>query len=427
MDSHQQQQDQERRISQDEGDHDPESKSGDRPSFTTFWKRSVQALTPSSKSERSLTFVPSSGSGNVLSSNAAPGSDGDHGKSDKALSAQEKAQARRAQVRKAQKQHRQRKENYIKQLEIDVARFLELIDQTKEESRALARENEAIRAKIKQAYPAAGPSADSTLMSPPGSSLGVPAFTSGSQDMEGVTLSLGFDESINALCYRVSSSPSPSQGTTTTRQAQQSPEGSLPEVLSTPEQTQEAINFILALEQICRNHFHPSHFQSSTADPSGVESGHTLMATHLALRTAPESIFKSPAKAAIDAISSKILPNHHPQPPKDDNNEDVSWQASGLTLQSLHGLACSFNKAADIELTPVQAWFELAERYPSEVLMQKKVLDGLKRELVGVVKCPHYGAWMERMAYESVVERVVEPEMEAYRSREHSDTAMEVS
>jgi hypothetical protein len=39
--------------------------------------------------------------------------------------------------------------------------------------------------------------------------------------------------------------------------------------------------------------------------------------------------------------------------------------------------------------------------------MQQHILDGLKRELVGVVKCPHFGAWMERGAFESVVGRVL--------------------
>jgi hypothetical protein len=60
-----------------------------------------------------------------------------------------------------------------------------------------------------------------------------------------------------------------------------------------------------------------------------------------------------------------------------------------------------------LELTPVQAWFELAGRYPPEVLLREDVLGALKRELAPVVKCPHFGAVMEREAYESVVGRVL--------------------
>lgn len=60
-------------------------------------------------------------------------------------SAQIKAKARRAQVRKAQKQHRERKANYTKELEQDVARLRDLIEQTQTEGRALKLENDAMR------------------------------------------------------------------------------------------------------------------------------------------------------------------------------------------------------------------------------------------------------------------------------------------
>lgn len=88
---------------------------------------------------------------------------------------------------------------------------------------------------------------------------------------------------------------------------------------------------------------------------------------------------------------------------------------SGLTLQSLHGLASSINPA-DLDLTPVQAWFELAARYPIDVLLRRDVEDRLKREFVGVVKCPHYGAAIERGAFESICARVLGPEIVALGS-----------
>jgi hypothetical protein len=108
----------------------------------------------------------------------------------------------------------------------------------------------------------------------------------------------------------------------------------------------------------------------------------------------------------------------------------LSWKASGLTLKSLYGLACSLNPppppspslalAADnddeeddgscdrgAEIAPVQAWFELVARFGAAELMREGVLDRLKRELVGVVKCPHFGASIKRLAFESVVGRVM--------------------
>lgn len=79
-------------------------------------------------------------------------------------------------------------------------------------------------------------------------------------------------------------------------------------------------------------------------------------------------------------------------------------------MHSLHGLASSVNPS-DLELAPVQAWFELAARYPIEILLRKDVEDGLKRAFVGVVKCPHYGAAIERGAFESICARIVDPEV----------------
>jgi hypothetical protein len=56
-----------------------------------------------------------------------------------------KAQARRAQVRRAQIQHRQRKANYTKELEMDIARLRDMIEQAETASRGLRAENAAMR------------------------------------------------------------------------------------------------------------------------------------------------------------------------------------------------------------------------------------------------------------------------------------------
>lgn len=85
---------------------------------------------------------------------------------------------------------------------------------------------------------------------------------------------------------------------------------------------------------------------------------------------------------------------------------NYQWTTSSITLDSLFGLATSLNPG-DKELTPVQAWFELAGRYPLETLLEPQVLNELKTELNGVVKCLQFGAVMEREAFESVVGRVM--------------------
>jgi hypothetical protein len=81
-------------------------------------------------------------------------------------------------------------------------------------------------------------------------------------------------------------------------------------------------------------------------------------------------------------------------------------------LQGLYGLASSLC-AGDDELTPVQAWFEMAAVYPVDLLLEPRVLATLKREFLGVVKCLHFGAVIERGAFESVVARIMTPELGA--------------
>jgi len=139
------------------------------------------------------------------------------------------------------------------------------------------------------------------------------------------------------------------------------------------------------------------------------------MASSLALRTAPGAVFdamraqpppppQSPAAlAARLAATAEAGAATTPSPP-------IAWRASGITLHSLYGLASSVNPP-DLELAPVQAWFELAARYPLDVLLRKDVADQLKRAFVGVVKCPHFGAAIERGAFESICARVVDPEL----------------
>lgn len=55
----------------------------------------------------------------------------------------------------------------------------------------------------------------------------------------------------------------------------------------------------------------------------------------------------------------------------------------------------------------MQAWFELAERFGPELMVHERTLQLLRKEFKGVTKCVAYGAAIERLAFESVVGRVL--------------------
>lgn len=181
----------------------------------------------------------------------------------------DKHQLRRAQVRKAQTQHRQRKANYVKQLEIDVARIRELITNTQREAEALKKENDSIRIEVEQRsrlqtiapplpfLPAAAAAAAPEPAVPLDFTM-VPTLPLTFDDMEPtyppfneLTMSLTFDDVLNAPTFRIKNSSSSSSSSTSNREL------SPPSHLTTPEPTsssssppldptEEAINFILA-------------------------------------------------------------------------------------------------------------------------------------------------------------------------------------
>jgi len=160
----------------------------------------------------------------------------------------DKAQLRRAQVRKAQIQHRQRKADYIKQLEVDVARIRDLIADAQREAQNLKRENDTMKSQLRQ--PVAGP----RKIRPPPSAEKDPLFTTDDIDssysllgLEDITMTLEFDDVMNAPSFRISSSPSDSHYESS-NQSLYLPDAPSPARIpnTTPDQTQEAINFILA-------------------------------------------------------------------------------------------------------------------------------------------------------------------------------------
>ncbi|EAQ93301.1 hypothetical protein CHGG_01536 [Chaetomium globosum CBS 148.51] len=295
-----------------------------RPSFSTFWRKSKETL-----GGKKIRFVESKPAGGTPSSGASGAQD------DASTEASlDKTQARRAQVRKAQVQHRQRKANYVKQLEMDVARIREMIEAAEQETKSLLDENKAMRAQILHA-------------------------------MSKKAAPLTLDQGVHLL----QEMPQPCELSDAGKALQQQDYAPPPPdtVYTTP---------LIG---------HDGH-------------GHTLMATSLALRDAPEHIFKAASRS--DRL---LFPSTKPIA----TNFEAYWCCTSLTLRSLHGLASSLNPNDGVEVAPVQAWFELVGRFGAERVMATGVLERLKREFVGVVKCLHYGASMERGAFESVVGRVL--------------------
>lgn len=163
----------------------------------------------------------------------------------------DKTQARRAQVRKAQVQHRQRKANYVKQLEMDVARIREMIEAAEQETKSLLDENKAMRAQIlhamsKKAAPLTLDQGVHLLQEmPQPCELSDAGKALQQQGADEVTITLGFDEIMNAPTFYISSPPPPSTHTHQPSPQENCPtDNSLPDL--TPAQTQAAINFILA-------------------------------------------------------------------------------------------------------------------------------------------------------------------------------------
>lgn len=203
------------------------------------------------------------------------------------------------------------------------------------------------------------------------------------------------------------------------------------------------LNNQVSLEHICRAHFPPCLDDKSVDAPAprfGFEgSGHTLMATSVALRDAPEYIFDAVTRSDRIVFPDsgqprvmRLIPQTSPatmpattavmtttetgtltQSATTDGTSNgkagdggLSWTTTALTLRSLRGLASSL-MPDDTELAPVQAWFELASRFGAARLTDSAVLDALKRELAGAVRCQHFGAVISRASFESAVSRVL--------------------
>ncbi|KAI1344990.1 hypothetical protein F5Y15DRAFT_410674 [Xylariaceae sp. FL0016] len=405
------------------GDGDGDSrKPVKRPSFSGFWKKSKEKSVG-----RNLTFVSSH-----PQKASASSKDGTQGET-----AETKAQARRAQVRKAQIQHRQRKVNYTKELEMDIVRLREMIEKTEQESVRLRDENDSFRSCLTHS------SIDASMMT------GLPAQATLTTSFSvppapEYTVSLEMSDLMETPAFRVTRSPSAySSGAVSgissgqaSAQALTITGGSLSPAtaaaggsadtamttgipLSTLSdiQTDQAINFILALEHICWDHFDSSYFAHADFDPAATENGHALMASSIALQSAPTEVF-----GRLNNLQERLRADPHAHPhrhsaqlPTPASADAITWQlraggngGPGLTLESLYGLASTLNRP-DRELAPVQAWFEIARLYGLGVAVDASSMQAVQGQLAGVVKCLHFGAVIERDAFDSVLGRVLGP------------------
>ncbi|RYP01618.1 hypothetical protein DL766_006732 [Monosporascus sp. MC13-8B] len=431
----------------------------ERPSFKRFWKRVKQTA-----SGDNLKFIPSGPQQQQQETQRSAvlggGSkdDGEDGGDNRTATA--KAQARRAQVRKAQVQHRQRKANYTKQLEMDAVRLRDEIARAEGERAALRGENDAIRRRLAMAGVTVPPALQQSQPQSATTTVGLPADAPGkasspadlisgsastmSASPSSVQYIVNLDMSeMNSPAYQVYRTPTPSAsggGGPAGTSNDPGPAATGDDGFDlTDAQTDYAINFILALEHVCWDHFHPSYFSYANYDEAADESTHMLMASALALRSAPASVFDqmtevrehlqaNPSRAVYPPSSSshphsqaqtqhQHQHKHHQQeqqkqpPPPPPIPSPISWQqppgpaAAGLSLGSLRRLAEALNPP-DVELAPVQAWFEIARACGPAAVRDAALMDFLKRELARVVRCVHFGAAIPRHAFNDVVGRV---------------------
>ncbi|KAI3329000.1 hypothetical protein HD806DRAFT_269239 [Xylariaceae sp. AK1471] len=404
-----------------------------RPSFTGYWKRSKDQ-----QAGKNLTFVTSK-----LSQSSAHG---EH-EAQAEPSAEAKARARRQQVRKAQLQHRQRKANYTKQLEMDVTKLRDDIAKVEQEITSLKKQNNGIRSRLACGDEAVLPVA---LNVSPADTMDMAFSTCLAPNY---TVSLDMLDYLDTPAFQVRrASPSllDTGARATSSHATETLRGATPisavstnleddtttEMALSEEQTDQAINFILALEHCCWDHIDQSCFErhdhhSSKQQPQPqpqprprpphcplvtamhattatdddeedaeeinehLENGHTLTATALALQSAPYNIFTQISDMQ-QPLSSSSTPTPTP----------VTFPCQTLTLTNLRRLARTLNPS-DTELAPVQVWFELASLYGVAVATDKDVLENLKRELAGEMRCVTFGAAVQRDVFEGVLDKVM--------------------
>lgn len=137
------------------------------------------------------------------------------------------------------------------------------------------------------------------------------------------------------------------------------------------------------------------------------------MVSAMTLQQAPNFVFQrleGHVATATPVVNPASSSSPNSPPPRDDTNggSSVAWRMTGLTLESLHNLASTLNPP-DLEVVPVQAWFEIIRKYGPEAVLGDggRVLERLTAELRGLVKCLSFGAVIKREALDSVLYRVL--------------------
>ncbi|KAH6659922.1 hypothetical protein BKA67DRAFT_32844 [Truncatella angustata] len=382
-------------------------------------------------------------------------------------SAKVRAQARRAQVRKAQKQHRQRKANYTKELEMDIARLRDMIEQTETDATAIRSENNVMRRQLsrnavasgmmnlsvpvprRSAPPVTGPMPDPLPPDP-----APKAEPKAGGDEPEFVLRMDMDDTMQTPSFRVTRSPSPSFGTRgagmfspdTSSAGFFSPGTSTADIFS-PSTSSAAVfspgvsDFGMTATMALAATNPPSDFGASPAPvSSGLSEEQTELVINFILSLEhicwnhfgpshyrhieydpmdPENGHALMASSIalqhanpeiftrIDAVNSVIKSNPHCNP----DTHDIEWQSVGLSLETLYGLAMTLNPP-DKELAPVQAWFEIVQMYGPDVALDRQIIDGLTRGFRGMVRCLQFGAVIQREVFDNIVSNVVRSRFE---------------
>ncbi|KAL5600929.1 hypothetical protein BROUX41_005763 [Berkeleyomyces rouxiae] len=190
-----------------------------------------------------------------------------------------------------------------------------------------------------------------------------------------------------------------------------------------PEVELVAINFILALEFPCWEHFRCEDFyhncRHSQSSSSRRESGHLMTASALCLTAASCAVFSVLDEVADSGTAHDYLGVQ--------GRTLVSWEGSGISYKALRSMArptnanSTGNTRSNLELTPTQAWFELESRLvrpqggrsaatgtgTGELCADHALVDRLKQQLSRIVSCSHFGTTMRRVDFEDVVADVL--------------------
>lgn len=77
-----------------------------------------------------------------------------------------------------------------------------------------------------------------------------------------------------------------------------------------------------------------------------------------------------------------------------------------MELKTLYGMSKSLG-IDHLEITPVQVWFELLERFEAEQVLKADSLETLLKELGALVDCHQCGAVMLRFDFEECLRKVL--------------------